>query len=421
MKIKRDRYLNKMIEHMHTDMVKIITGLRRVGKSYFLSNIFVEYLNSINVKDDHIIYLQLDVLENKKYRDEEYLYNMLKLMIKDEDYYYILLDEVQYVENFWEVLNSLRQIKNVDLYCTGSNSKFLSKDILTEFRGRSVEIHLMPISFKEYIDSFDMENKEAYDKYSLYGGLPYVINLKEDATKKEYLKNLYDEIYLKDIKERKKIKNDDDMQDILNVLSSSVGSFTNPQRLANTFKSLKKESENEINKVLIKNYIDALEDSFIIKSTNRYDIKGRKYINTPKKYYFEDIGLRNARINFRQEEDGHIMENIIYNELIYRGYNVDVGIVEVNDKNKNGGYVRKQLETDFIAMMGHKKYYIQSAYEMGTEEKREQEYRALKNIDDSFKKFVIRYDNNQTYINDYGIINLGLFDFLTNEDCFSFD
>ena len=421
MNINRENYLKKLIVHMHTDMVKIITGLRRVGKSYFLSKIFVEYLHSIGVKDDHIINLQLDLLENKKYRDEEYIYNMLKSMIKDDKYYYILLDEVQYIENFWEVLNSLRQIKNVDLYCTGSNSKFLSKDIVTEFRGRSIEIHLMPVSFKEYVNAFDLDIKEAYNNYSLYGGLPYVVNLKDDMSKKEYLKSLFDEIYLKDIKEREKIKNDDDMQDILNVLSSSIGSFTNPQRLANTFQTVKKENKGDINKVLIKKYIDALEDSFIIKSTNRYDVKGKKYINTPKKYYFEDIGLRNARINFRQDEEGHIMENIIYNELIARGFSVDIGVVEVNEKQTNNKYSRKQLEVDFVVNLGHKKYYIQSAYEMSTDEKREQEFRSLRNINDSFKKFVIRYDNNRTYTNDYGIINLGFFDFLLNEDCFSFD
>ena len=276
MQINRDAYLKRMIAHMHTDMVKIITGLRRVGKSYLLSNIFVEYLHSIGVKDDHIINLQLDLLENKKYHDEIYIYTSLKSMIKDDKYYYILLDEVQYVENFWEVLNSLRQIKNVDLYCTGSNSKFLSKDIATEFRGRSVEIHLMPLSFKEYFDTVDADIKDAYYDYSMYGGLPYVVNLKDDISKKEYLKNLFNEIYLKDIKEREKIKNDDDMNDILNVLSSSIGSFTNPQRLANTFHTLKKEKEGEINKVIIKKYIDALEDSFVIKSANRYDVKGKK-------------------------------------------------------------------------------------------------------------------------------------------------
>lgn len=421
MQINRDAYLKRMIAHMHTDMVKIITGLRRVGKSYLLSNIFVEYLHSIGVKDDHIINLQLDLLENKKYHDEIYIYTSLKSMIKDDKYYYILLDEVQYVENFWEVLNSLRQIKNVDLYCTGSNSKFLSKDIATEFRGRSVEIHLMPLSFKEYFDTVDADIKDAYYDYSMYGGLPYVVNLKDDISKKEYLKNLFNEIYLKDIKEREKIKNDDDMNDILNVLSSSIGSFTNPQRLANTFHTLKKEKEGEINKVIIKKYIDALEDSFVIKSANRYDVKGKKYINTPKKYYFEDIGLRNARINFRQDEEGHLMENIIFNELITRGFSVDIGVVEVNEKQNNTKYLRKQLEVDFVVNLGHKKYYIQSAYEMGTSEKREQEYRSLREINDSFKKFVIRHDNNRTYINDYGIINLGFFDFLLNEDCFSFD
>lgn len=421
MQINRDAYLKRMIAHMHTDMVKIITGLRRVGKSYLLSNIFVEYLHSIGVKDDHIINLQLDLLENKKYHDEIYIYTSLKSMIKDDKYYYILLDEVQYVENFWEVLNSLRQIKNVDLYCTGSNSKFLSKDIATEFRGRSVEIHLMPLSFKEYFGTVDADIKDAYNDYSMYGGLPYVVNLKDDMSKKEYLKNLFNEIYLKDIKEREKIKNDDDMNDILNVLSSSIGSFTNPQRLANTFHTLKKEKEGEINKVIIKKYIDALEDSFVIKSANRYDVKGKKYINTPKKYYFEDIGLRNARINFRQDEEGHLMENIIFNELITRGFSVDIGVVEVNEKQNNTKYLRKQLEVDFVVNLGHKKYYIQSAYEMGTSEKREQEYRSLREINDSFKKFVIRHDNNRTYINDYGIINLGFFDFLLNEDCFSFD
>lgn len=421
MEIKRDKYLQKLINYMHMDMVKIITGIRRSGKSYLLGNIFVKYLKSINTKDDHIIYMQLDIFENVKYQNGHDLYYYIKSLIKDDDYYYILLDEVQYVSDFWMVLNSLRMIKNVDVYCTGSNSKFLSKDIATEFRGRSLEVHLMPLSFKEYISISKNDEREAYREYSTYGGLPFVLSLKSEIDKKDYLKKIFIETYIRDIKERANVRNEDDLEEIIDILSSSIGSFTNPNRLSEAFKSVKKEKGNEINKVIIKKYIDALEDSFIITSINKYDVKGKKYINTPKKYYFEDVGLRNARINFRQEENGHIMENIIFNELKYRGYDVDVGIVEINDKNKNGKYIRKQLETDFIATMGHKKYYIQSAYEMGTEEKRKQEFRSLRNINDSFKKFVIRYDNNTTYINDYGIINLGLFDFLLKEDCFSFD
>lgn len=421
MEIKRDIYLQKLINYMHTDMVKIITGIRRSGKSYLLGNIFVKYLKSINIKDDHIIYMQLDVFENAKYQNGQDLYYYIKSLIKEDGYYYVLLDEVQYVSDFWKVLNSLRTIKNVDVYCTGSNSKFLSKDIATEFRGRSFEIHLMPLSFKEYMSISKNDVMEAYREYSTYGGLPFVLSLKNETDKRDYLKKIFIETYIRDIKERANVRNEEDLEEIIDILSSSIGSFTNPNRLAEAFKSIKREKENEINKVIIKKYIDTLEDSFVITSINKYDVKGKKYINTPKKYYFEDVGLRNARINFRQEENGHIMENIIFNELKCRGYDVDVGIVEINDKNKNGNYVRKQLETDFIATMGHKKYYIQSAYEMETEEKREQEFRALRNIDDSFKKFVIRYDNNQTYINDYGIINLGLFDFLLNEDCFSFD
>ncbi|MBR1455394.1 MAG: ATP-binding protein [Lachnospiraceae bacterium] len=418
MHITRDKYLEKIKAKMNNGLVKTITGIRRCGKSYLLHDIFIPYLKSINVDDAHVIYISLDELKNIELRETMNLYNYIIKSVVDEKNYYVIIDEVQLVDNFWEVLNSLLHYKNVDVYATGSNSKFLSKDIMTNFRGRSDEVRIHPLTFKEYIDTSSKEVAEAYGEYEIYGGMPGMVLLKDEKDKREYLTRLFKETYYKDIIERYKIKNLEIMDELLNVISSSVGSYTNANRLINTFNS-KKKTKTSIN--TINNYLEELIESFIISSADKYDIRGKNYINTPKKYYFEDIGLRNARLNFRQIERGYAMENIIYNELIARGYNVDVGMVEINEKNKDNKYVRKQLEVDFIVNLGRQKYYIQSAYDMSDENKRESEYRSLRQVNDSFKKFVIRHDNNRTYINDYGIINLGFFDFLLNEDCFNFD
>ena len=418
MHITRDKYLEKIKAKMNNGLVKTITGIRRCGKSYLLHDIFIPYLKSINVDDAHVIYISLDELKNIELRETMNLYNYIIKSVVDEKNYYVIIDEVQLVDNFWEVLNSLLHYKNVDVYATGSNSKFLSKDIMTNFRGRSDEVRIHPLTFKEYIDTSSKEVAEAYGEYEIYGGMPGMVLLKDEKDKREYLTRLFKETYYKDIIERYKIKNLEIMDELLNVISSSVGSYTNANRLINTFNS-KKKTKTSIN--TINNYLEELIESFIISSADKYDIRGKNYINTPKKYYVEDIGLRNARLNFRQIERGYAMENIIYNELIARGYNVDVGIVEINEKNKDNKYVRKQLEVDFIVNLGRQKYYIQSAYDMSDENKRESEYRSLRQVNDSFKKFVIRHDNNRTYINDYGIINLGFFDFLLNEDCFNFD
>ena len=418
MHIARTRYLEAIKAKMNNGLVKTVTGIRRCGKSYLLHDVFIPYLKSINVDDKHIIYIPLDDLKNIELRQTMNLYNYIIKSVIDERNYYVIIDEVQLVDNFWEVLNSLLHYKNVDVYATGSNSKFLSKDIMTNFRGRSDEVRIHPLTFKEYIEISNKEVAEAYNEYEVYGGMPGMVLLKNEKEKREYLVRLFKEAYYKDIIERYKIKNIEIMDELLNVISSSVGSYTNANRLIDTFNT-KKKTKTSIN--TINNYLEELIESFIISSVDKYDIRGKNYINTPKKYYFEDIGLRNARLNFRQIERGYAMENIIYNELIARGYNVDVGIVEINEKNKNNKYVRKQLEVDFIVNLGHKKYYVQSAYDMSDETKRESEYRSLRHVNDSFKKFVIRHDNNRTYINDYGIINLGFFDFLLNEDCFSFD
>ena len=360
--IKRDVYLNKLISRKENGLIKIITGIRRCGKSYLLDPLFKNYLLESGVKEDHIIKLELDKEENKKFRDSHELNEYIKSLIKDKNMYYILLDEIQMVGGFESVLNSFLYERNLDAYVTGSNSKFLSSDIITEFRGRGDEIKVFPLSFSEYIESFKGDKQDAWNEYVLYGGLPLIFSKKTDEEKSKYLKDLFDQTYIKDIIERNNIQRVDILDSIINILASSVGSLTNPQKMFNTFIS---NGEKEISLNTINSYIKYIEDSFIVNKSERYDVKGKKYIQTPQKYYFSDIGLRNARLNFRQQEENHIMENIIYNELIIRGYNVDVGVVEVRDENKN----RKQLEVDFVCNLGNKRYYVQSALNLDTREK----------------------------------------------------
>ena len=402
-------------------MIKVITGLRRSGKSYLLYNLFRKYLLDNVTDDKHIIYLALDAEENKKYWDSSKLNNyLLSKLENDNEKYYILLDEIQKVDDFVPVLNGFLYKDNVDVYVTGSNSKMLSSDINIEFRGRGDVIHLYPLTFKEYVEAFDGDKDDAWNDYVLYGGLPYILFCKTEEDKAEYLKNLYKETYLDDIKERRNIKNEQLLNDILDVLSSQIGSLTNPTRLTNIIndrylKETKNKVEALVNKNTIDSYIGYIEDAFLISKAQRYDIKGNHYINSPYKYYYEDVGLRNARLNFRQIDDGHIMENIIFNELLARRYNVDIGIVETFDKDEEDKTIRNNYEVDFVVNKGAKKYYIQSSYQLTNDAKTLQEKQSLRHIDDSFKKIIIVKDNIKTRIDNDGIITMGLYYFLLNE------
>lgn len=415
MRINRDKYLNELISKMHNKMIKIITGIRRCGKSYLLNEIFFDYLISTGVNEDHIIRISLEDLENEYLTDAHVLNDHVKSLIKDDQMYYLIVDEIQQVDRFVPLLNGWMKIKNLDVYVSGSNSRFLSKDVITEFRGRGDEIYVSPLTFKEYYDARGKDFDTAWNEYIIYGGMPFVLERRTNEQKSKYLKDLFNEIYIKDIKERYGIRNDSQLETLLNIVSSSIGSLTNPSKIEHTFKSVKQET---LSRNTIESYLDILEDTFLIKKTNRYDIKGRKYINTPSKYYFVDMGLRNARLNFRQLEDTHMMENIIFNELIHRGYNVDIGVVEVSEKNENGNYVRKSLEIDFVANMSNDKIYVQSAYHLPNTEKVKQEIRPFLNVDDSFRKFIIVRDNIDVRKDDYGITTIGLKHFLLNDDPF---
>ena len=407
--IKRDVYLNKLISRKENGLIKIITGIRRCGKSYLLDPLFKNHLLESGVKEDHIIKLELDKEENKKYRDSHELNEYIKSQIKDKEIYYILLDEIQLVEGFESVLNGFLYERNLDVYVTGSNSKFLSSDIITEFRGRGDEIKVFPLSFSEYVEVFKGDNQSAWNEYVLYGGLPLILSKKSDEEKSKYLKDLFDQTYIKDIIERNNIQRVDILDSIINMLASSVGSLTNPKKIYDTFVS---NGEKEISSNTVNSYIKYIEDAFIVNKSDRYDVKGKKYIQTPQKYYFSDIGLRNARLNFRQQEENHIMENIIYNELIVRGYNVDVGVVEVRDENKN----RKQLEIDFVCNLGNKRYYVQSALNLDTREKTIQEERPLMNINDNFKKIIVVKDNMKHWFTEEGILVVGIQEFLLDKN-----
>ena len=414
--IKRDAYLNELILRQNNGLIKIVTGIRRCGKSFLLCNIFYSYLISIGISREHIIIISMDNLENKPLLDANALYEYIKSKIVDKQQYYLIIDEIQEVRDFTPLLNSLLKISNLDVYVTGSNSRFLSSDILTEFRGRGDQIHVNPLSFKEYFEALNMSYEDALNDYFMYGGMPFILNRKTEKLKIDYLKNLFSEIYLKDIKERYKIANDEELEELLNIISSSIGSLTNPTKLENTFLSEKKV---RLSKNTINSYLKIFEESFLVKKVNRYDIKGKCYINTPAKYYFVDMGLRNARLNFRQYEETHILENVIYNELITRGFNVDIGVVEILEKNSKNNYIRKQLEIDFIANIGNKKFYIQSAYSLASYEKQEQELRPLRKIDDSFAKIIIVRERIKSRVNEDGVFIIGLKDFLLNENVFS--
>ena len=414
MEIQRDYYLNELISKEKNGLIKIITGLRRAGKTYLLFNLFYKYLLNKGIEKSHIIDIALDDRLNKELRNPDNMLNYIRKKIIDDDLYYILIDEVQLMDEFEDVLNSLMHIRNADIYVTGSNSKFLSTDVVTEFRGRGDEIHVYPLSFKEFTSVYEGSIYQAWDDYYNYGGMPYVVFCDTKKKKQEYVKSLFEKVYISDLLERhKKIKNKDELDELLDILSSSIGSLTNPLKLSKTFKSIKNKT---ISDKTISNYIGYFEDSFLISKAKRYDVKGKRYINSPLKYYFEDIGLRNARLNFRQTEESHVMENIIYNELKLRGYNVDVGIVEVYETDKKGKRNLKQYEVDFIATQGDNKYYIQSALEMNTEEKAKQERKSLVNINDSFKKIIVVKDDVKPRKDDNGITTIGIFNFLLKEN-----
>lgn len=413
MKIGRDVYLNKLISKRHNGLIKVVTGMRRCGKSYLLFNFFKEYLVNEGVAENHIIEIAFDSFENKRYRDPEVLFPYIMEKMSDERMYYVLLDEVQMLDDFESVLNSLGRKQNVDVYVTGSNAKFLSKDIITEFRGRGDEVHMYPLTFGEFMSVYDGDKQEGWRDYVLFGGIPLVLGFETADQKSDFLKSLFEETYISDITGRNNIRNKAELEELLNILSSAIGSLTNPSKLSATFKSVKNKS---ISKDTIIKYIDYLRDSFLIDSAIRYDIKGKKYINTPSKYYFTDLGLRNARLNFRQVEETHVMENIIFNELKVRGFNVDVGVVVMNEVDKNGKKIRKQLEVDFVCNKGSKRFYIQSAYALPDKEKMEQEQRSLVNTGDGFKKIIITKDAVAPLYNEEGILVMSVYDFLLNPD-----
>lgn len=413
MEIKREYYLKQLIDKQGNGLIKIVTGLRRCGKSYLLDPMFKNYLLSTGVNEKHIIKIDLDIRENSKYLDPDVLNRYVKSKIIDNSNYYIILDEVQKVKDFESVLNGFLKMGNVDVYVTGSNSKFLSKDIITEFRGRGDDIHVYPLSFAEFYSVYEGDRISTWKEYITYGGLPLVLNQKTNEGKVNYLNNQQKNVYLNDVIERNKIKNDKELYELIRIISSSVGSLTNPTKLYNTFVS--KGSGDSISDKTIYNYLSYLEDAFIIEKSSRYDIKGKKYIETPYKYYFVDIGIRNSLLGFRQIEENHIMENVIYIELKRRGFNVDVGVVETTEKNKH-----KKLEIDFIVNKGYDRYYIQSALNIDSEEKKQQELRPLLNVKDFFKRIVVVNGDIPMYKNEEGILIIGIFDFLLNENSLDF-
>lgn len=417
MEIKRNRYLNTLISKKHNGLIKVITGMRRCGKSYLLFTLFKEHLLSDGIDEDHIIEIAFDAFENKKYRDPDVLYPYLKEQIKDDAMYYVLLDEVQLLGEFESILNSLIRMKNVDVYVTGSNARFLSKDVITEFRGRGDEVHMYPLSFAEFMSVYPGTKQDGWNEYMLYGGIPLVLEFTTPDQKIAFLKSLFEETYISDIVGRHNIRNKAELEELLNILSSAIGSLTNPQKLSATFQTVKKK---KISNATIKRYIDYLCDSFLIDSAIRYDVKGKKYIDTPVKYYFTDMGLRNARLNFRQIEETHSMENIIFNELKMRGFNVDVGVIMQYETNEKGTNIRKQLEIDFVCNQGSKRYYIQSAYAIPDQAKMEQEQRSLMLTGDFFKRIIITKDTPAPYYNESGVLIMNVYDFLLNENSLSF-
>lgn len=417
MNIKRQQYLDQLIASQRNGLIKIITGIRRCGKSYLLFKLFHEYLNSQGISDDHIIEIALDDRTNKDLRNPDNLLKYIKEQITDKRLYYIMLDEVQMVDEFADVLNSLLHISNADIYVTGSNSHFLSTDVVTEFRGRGDEIHLFPLSFSEYCEGYNGTTDQAWKDYYTYGGLPLILTFDTDKKKEDYLNNLYKSVYLVDVLERHKIKNMGEFDELVKIIASSIGSSCNPTKLANTFKSVKNVT---IHHQTINKYLGFLEDAFLVEKSIRYNIKGKKYINTLAKYYFSDLGIRNAILGFRQQEETHIMENIIYNELRTRGLHVDVGMVETREPDKNGKLTRKQLEVDFVVNQGSQRYYIQSAFAMPTLEKEAHESASLLKIKDSFKKIIIVKDDIKPKRNEDGILTIGLKDFLLDKNSLNY-
>ncbi len=413
MEIRRDKYLHNLIDRMHNGMIKVVTGIRRSGKSYLIFQIFKRYLIDSGVSESHVISIELDQRKNKKYREPDAILEYIESLIKDDGNYYILLDEVQMLDEFEEVLNSLLHIENADVYVTGSNSRFLSKDIITEFRGRGDEVHVYPLTFKEFMQVYDGDAYHGWADYVTYGGLPLAVTMKTEEQKIKYLTTLFEETYIKDIEERNKIEKVQELNDLINVLASAVGSLSNPSKIQATFKSV---IQSDISLNTIRQYIGYLQDAFIINEAVRYDVKGRKYIGTPLKYYFEDIGLRNARLGFRQIEETHLMENVIFNELRARGFQVDVGVVPKRVMTQEGRYERSRLEIDFVASMGSRRYYIQSAFAIPDAEKERQEKASLLNVKDSFKKIVIVKDIINVKRDEDGITTMSIYDFLLKEN-----
>ena len=413
MEVRRDRYLERLIAHKGNGRVKIVTGIRRCGKSYLLFQLFKRHLIETGVKPNHIIEIQLEDRSNKELRNPDACLAFIKKRIKDQKPYYLLIDEVQLMDEFEDVLNSCLHIENLDTYVTGSNSKFLSKDIITEFRGRGDEMYLRPLSFKEYRTvQPDKPFDDVWTEYMTFGGLPYCALLPSREEKADYLKRLFDEVFLRDIIERNRVQNDAQLESLLNVISSAVGSLTNPKKLEDTFTS---SGTGKLSAVTIKQYLDYLCNAFMIEQAERYDIKGKRYISTPYKYYFTDTGLRNARLNFRQLEETHLMENVMYNELCLRGYSVDVGVVEINERQEDGKYVRKQIEVDFVCNKADERVYVQSAFSIPTTEKRQQEERPLMNVGDGFRKVVVTKDNVIRHNDENGILIMSLHEFLMDE------
>ena len=413
MEIKHDLYLQQLIDSRGNGMIKIVTGIRRSGKSYLLFNIFTSWLKSQGVDEQHIIKVNMEDRRNNKLRDPDALIEHIDSQMTDKNQYYILLDEVQLVMEFEDVLNSYLHIPNADVYVTGSNARFLSKDVVTEFRGRGFEIRVMPLSFSEFFSVYEGSKQLALDEYMTFGGLPQICSITKEKGKSEYLKGLFEETYIMDIKDRYHVQKEDELSDLINIISSSVGSLTNPRKLANTFLSVKNE---RVSPETIKSWLEYLCDSFLVSKAMRYDVKGKNYIDTPSKYYFSDLGLRNARINFRQDEKPHIMENIIYNELLVRGFNVDVGVVPIKVRDEEGKQKYSQLEIDFVCNQGSRRYYIQSAFRMESEEKVAQEQASLLRVGDSFKKIIVLGEECLVHRNEHGITIMSIYDFLLNEN-----
>lgn len=412
MEIRRDKYLSELESMKHTSSVKIVTGMRRCGKSYLLFNLFYKRLLENGVDASHIVKVDLDSFQNRKLRNPDELYQYLDNSLKDDGMHYFLLDEIQLVDDFADVLNSFLRRSNVDIYVTGSNARLLSKDVITEFRGRGHEIRMYPLSFREYMSVYEGSMQKGLDEYMTFGGLPQIFDYKTEVQKSQFLKSLFAETYIRDIKDRYSIKRDNDLEELLDVMASNIGCLTNPNKLSDTFKSVKK---SDLSASTIKKYLDYFQDAFLIEKATRYDIKGKRYIDTPFKYYFCDMGLRNARLNFRQTEKTHLMENVIYNELLVRGFNVDVGVVPTRTVNSEGRQQRSQLEIDFVCNLGSKRYYVQSAYSLPTEEKIKQEEMSLMKVDDFFKRIIVTGDDVMVHRNEAGITTMSIYDFLLNE------